>query len=400
MEPTTFYADVAMQFGEAEMPGGAPTEATGGANKADQGGNAVKAIAWGEKLYKSFPDSVKRSQVERQIMNVAVNEQKIGTGDLSSVFVSSISPRMMDVREGRTVTLNIMESIPGPTLMTQDWSYRIVRRQQGYDRAPNVNPEAAIGATQEGVYEELYQTLAFWGFPIYETFVARAQAGQQANLDPFAIEVDNGLRSIRRAQNYDYLNAIRQPIFTGTNITKVGGLLSRVTTSVACGGVDVTDANLNTGYNAILDAVSGATQVFFLTNKKEIGAVRSMEITRYGGQNATSFAMWQQSMGEKAKTFGLNPMRFWEPNLGESVPFFYEIDLPNSGSHTGLMMSVDPRYAPRPVYFNIGGEVGPWLFALPQGTYLRKGVMLLHGGTMDDPGSDISARLYTNLPVG
>lgn len=396
MDETQYYSDVAMQFGDAETPVGSNgnLELSGGASA--KGGNSSAAMGaqpWSKRMYDTFRDGVKRSRMESAIKTVAIS--KIGTGDIGALFTTSIAERMPWIRNEETPLLNMMEMTPGEDLIIDDWMRRSVERRQGQIRASNINPEATLPNYVDSIYSERYNTLAFWGDPVTSTFVGSAQAKKQRGVDTLKNDVDSELLRIRKAKNFDYWNSIEQKLFTGTNITKIGGLLSRINTNTgSAGSGDISDTLLNTANNAIATALGykGINALFI--NSRGINAIRGIEIARYGGSNQISYLEWNKVMSEQFSAYSLNPDRIFEPGVGPVVPCFHENDLPSSPA-MAVMMRIEKDYMPRPVGFQLGEEFGPWLFVRPVFS-LRESVMVLDGGTVDDPAEE-SRFLFTNL---
>lgn len=394
---TEFYADVAKSFADSTPVGTAGDGAgmtAGGITKGT--GSMSRAKSFGESMYESHPDSMRRNNIQKTLNSFLLDKMKLGTTDIGALLVTSISPRMAFIRNEETPLLNLFESAPGPELLVDDWQYRVVERRQGTVRASQVNPEASplTTTTLQSVRTEKFNTLGFWGDPISVSFVATAQAEQQQGVNLLRQEMDSQVLRIRKRMNYDYWNSVRQQSFAPQNTPAIGGLISRITTNTdSIGGIDLT-ALLLEGYNALVGAQVGFNvQKMLFGDPRQMGAVRTIEIARYGGSNQTSYLEWNRVMKEQFSQYRVPVDRVYEFNIGPAMPVAHDTDLP---SGVAVILTINPDYIPRPVNFQIGGQVGPWMFVRP--VYdLKETVFVLNGGTLDDPAEETRVLIQNTL---
>lgn len=386
-----YYSDISKQFA-AQPPVGAAgagadlTEGHGDGTQAQAAG--PRAATFGEQLRDTYRDGAQRQAILNGVKSFMLEKALMGTGDVTSLLTTSISPRFNFLRKEETPLLNLLESIPGPMLTIDDWVRRIVDRTLGTQYASDINPEQVplSPALLQTVRTQKLQTLQFWGDPVAVSFVAQSQVGQQQpGIDLLQEEVDAELLRIRKAMNKGYWQNIEQTNYTPPNVTKLGGLISRtVTNTDNLGGADITADDMEL-YNDTIDQVVGSVQKFLFANRTQMGSIRTIEIARYGGNQPVAYMEWVRAMKDQIMNFSIPVDRVYEPNIGPAIPCAHDDDLPTG---TAFLMAVDPRYVPRPVNFMLRGQVGPWLFVKPplSTSYeLRESVLVMHGGTIDDP---------------
>lgn len=390
MSNELFYEDIAKQFAGPSPVGAAAAGAdvTAGHSAAMQGqGNWQRAKSYGESMLDSYPDGTKRHVLNSIIKSYLLYKSKLGTGDVSGLLNTSISPRFTFIRKTETIGLNIVESIPGPMLVVNDWTRRIVDRHIGTVRAGKINPEAVPlnPALLQTVRSQKLNTLAFYGDAVAASFVAQSMVGQQQpGTNLLQEETDAEMQRMRNALNYDIWNSIEQSNFTPPNVTEFGGLISRIVTNTDdLGGADIDADDLEEMSNTIEGVVSGAKKLV-VSNRRQVGNVRTIEVARYGGQTPLSYIAW----ADRLRTEFLVPVdKMFEPSTGPAIGCVHDDDIGNNV----LMMSIEPEHAPRLAYFLIDGQPGPHLFVKPplSTSYeLRESALVLMGVTLDDPAED------------
>ena len=400
-----FYDGLAKSFGETPetlqelaKSGAAPEqqEFVGGAGGAVSGNRpGLKAKGWGEVLFDAYGSTRKGYEMKKLIGSIAL--QKISTDQITSLLVTSLADRMPWIRQSEAQLLNMMDMAADGAVpdIVDDYMFRITERRQGTIRASRINPETNLPAYQDGLYSEKYNVLGFWGDPVTATFVGSAQAKKQRGIDVLKQQIESELLKIKKAENFDCWNGVMNTMYTGGQVTQIGGLLSRIFTNTdSAGGGSPTEYLMNEANTDLNQAINaGGNRVAFF-NDNGVAAIWGIELNRYGGSNQVSYAQWATANSERFNKFGLVPDKIYQPPVGKAIAVFHDYDLPTAPA-AGVMMAIDPDYVPSFAKFQIGEESGPFMFVRPTFN-LQESVMILDGGTLNDPAQE-SRFLFTNL---
>jgi hypothetical protein len=371
-----FYTDLIKQVAGESSPATVNAQGLPEANKQQQAPERLKSFA---ELMAPM-DGVKRAEINSRMAPFL--RAKVGTTDIGSLLVTSLSPRFPFVAQTETPILSVAES--GPRYYTQDWNYRSSLRAQGATRASRINPEGTISTTDhQTVRTEARNTLGFYGDMVSATFVGSAQAQQQRNVNILAQEIDGELLAIRKALNYDIWNGVEQMSIAPTNIPAFGGLKEETATNVVDAGnaYDVNDSVINAltkQMGALLN--SNKRRVAFV-NPDQVSAARSGEIGRFAnGENSYSYNMVQQMMraaiGDSVDNIVID--RVYDQAYGGPLPFVHDYDL----TAEMMVLTFDPMFLPRLVSFLLGDMEGPWQFLRPF-VDLKEAVFVMDGKTVD-----------------
>jgi hypothetical protein len=394
----TYYQDLAVKLAEFDASGGANASTATIQRGAWNGEGGQHKSAFNKPIQVFGKALSEMGSTERQICMAAVSNimrQKTGSGDVTSLLVTSISERDVYIRNEETQLLNLMNSYNGPKLEVKDWAYRIPeRRNQG--PASRLNPESSPLTTtaKSTLRSEKYNTLAFWGDPVTTSIVSEAMVRNQTGIDIQQQDIDDEMLNIRKAKNYDYWNGIEQKSFAPQNIPVVGGLLSRIfTNNYNAGAANLTDTGLQTAASAIGSAIGQSTGLKVLfTDNTQVGAVRAFEIARYSGNNPMAFWEYNKTIAQKFAAYNINFDRIYDSLYGP-IPVLHDKDLP---AGYAVMMTLDPAYMVREAGFKIGGQFGPWSFIRVQYD-LKNTEFILDGSTLDDPAEEAKAVIYNSI---
>ena len=379
-----FYNDLELTFGGGDAASANPGQTTTAPSGKKIG--PAKAPPFLKAVLGDYRNAHKANEMITGIKNFVGATMKIGTSDVGSLLESTIGPREAFVRNEETPLLNLYEADDAEELYTDDWVYRIPERRQGNARATRVNPEATLSTTDHATVRTFkLNSLAFWGDPVSQTFVAGAQVGaQRPGENLLRKEIDAEILAIRKAKNYDYWNSSVSYDFTPPNVTTVGGLVSRIQTNTnSISSANLSDVFLNQGVDAIATPIGYRAQKVLFCDPANVQVIRAIEINRYGGNNPVAFMEYNATLAKTFAAYNIEHDRIWESGTGKVVPIVHDQDL----SATAVMMTIVPEYRPRQARFRIGGEPGPWMFVRP--VYdLKETVFILDGGSVDDPAEE------------
>jgi hypothetical protein len=389
-----FYNGLVKSFSEESLRASA-TSAPGLSAKTESGENEEGNVvcSYSRLMHASY-DGQQRYNLDRLVKAYIGQTQKLGTTDIGAMLIDTLSPRMAFVRRMNTPLLNAIEMMSaGKDLVVKDMHYRITERRLGDLRASNVNPESTVTTThKQTIYQQKDQVLAFWGDPVSVSWVSTSQADQQTAMKLMAQQVDGELQRIRNAKNNDYWNSELQASFANGNVTKVGGIISRITTNTTAVSGDIDNVTLEERARLLGTFTSPYTQKIIFAGDKQVDVIRHNEINRYDGNDSMAFLTWEREMGEQFRQYKVPYERVYQFTQGPSAPVCQDPDMDQS---VMVIMTLEADVFPLEAKFKIGGVEGPFVFALADGN-MRDVKFVLEAATLDDPGEE-TRDLLTDL---
>src|SRR5690606_7206992 len=121
-------------------------------------------------------------------------------------------------------------------------------------------------------------------------------------------------------------------------------LLERsISNTIDAGAGDITETHLETANDALGALIGFQAQKVLLGTPRTVGAIRTIEIDRYGGNDPRSHADHQAVLAAQLAKYGLSTNRVYEPDNGPPIPVFQVDALEN----TAVLLVIEPAYAPR-----------------------------------------------------
>ena len=314
-------------------------------------------MSLGEHMYRDYRDSYERKGVMDRIEFWASKE--LDTADITSLLAATIAPRISVQRQTETKFRNICDAQPGPKPIISDWLYRIREERIGNQYAPPFNPDGNIPADDQAIRAQMYNSLMFVGETLRQSIIASNMASVQADVNLMAREMDHCLVRIMKSENRFLLRGVQQSSYAPSAIPQCDGFMTTSNLNVIdIGGVDLSHDWIALGQQLICETKFGYdVQLCMLTNVRQVGTVRALEIDRYTGNNPMTFEMYNKELAAKFSEYRIPVDRIYEPNTGPPIPVIRETDLP---PNTAILFIL---HFPMEAEFTLGGQVGPHTLA-------------------------------------
>jgi hypothetical protein len=334
-------------------------------------------------LRDQFGSFNRAQEIIKQVIlpQLARSEKAIGTTDIASLRLVSLSDRTVVRRNEDTKWLNFLE-MRGDMPSILDYQYRIKERDIVTDTAPVVNIDSLSLFPQiQSVYNQRYNTLTTVGNTLRVSFMASSIAEQQADVNVLEEQIDDEIVRIRRTFNRLLMNNTEIVSELPGNVPQMGGFLTRSTlNTINCGGSNLTNTYLQSAINTIESLVGLTKQLVLWVTPGQLPVVRDLMINRFPGQNSESFYnSLDRLTREQMTNYHLPVQVVYEGYPGGSIPVVHDQQMV---ANTCLMFIGE---YPRMARFKMDGQIGPFVLARPEQT-LYEVVAVFDIATMDDPG--------------
>lgn len=323
---------------------------------------AMMGRTLGEMFFYSIPDAIEREATVDLLRDSLTKQNALLASELLSLLTANLSVPFAEARNTDTRWFNFLESRPRRMIIT-DTRIRIPATYQGLGRrAAAFHPEGPLPAEAEKTRSERTQTLMFFGEQSKISIVGASMVQSQTGIDLVANEMEGHMLSIRQAANYYTLRGIEQANWADPvtpTIPQCHGVHTASTTNPqdqAAGAV--TDASLEAALYDMHPMFGEGFQAILFTNKTQIKAIKTIEITKYPGNSYIDYLAYEQ-LRNQFTAYQVKIERLYEPTVGNYLPAVSEKDLPTGES---LLCIVDFPYLGE---FSLNGSTGAMALALP-----------------------------------
>lgn len=330
--------------------------------------NCAKALA-----------EIQDKRVRDAMFNLITKE--VRSGDLAQLRLVSLAPRVGELANNTTVTLNMLEA--NPIVPATDFQVRFRERQLGSDTAAMFNINGDLPAEATSVRPFRQNTMGFVGNTLKIRFIAQELGSQSPvqSVDVRAEEIDMELIRIRRKMNQQLLTGVEVTSEAAGDVPQPGGLVPRSTfynTNLAP-AQDMTDAVIQNALNSIANITSPngygyKPMVGLLGGPTQLSKIRNLMIARFPGENSLAYLQSTNAYGNALAKVNVPSelMMTYLPNPGMPVLFVYE---PQLTAGTCLIFNPEEDQLAKLTMF---GQMGPWVLERPTSDLLY--LMLVFDG--------------------
>lgn len=347
--------------------------------------NTVRVLTLGEALEEACPDAVERLKVYEGIIQPTITKL-LRTPDVALLRMGSLSDRTAELRNERTPWLNWLETQPGGVVRVTDLQHRFDERSLGMDEAELFDLEDELPGESKSYMVTNSNTVTAIGSVASATLLAQELTQQQARVSLLAREIDDIIVRIRRKMNQILLANTEVKFENSGTVKQLGGFITRSTlNNTDCGGSDLTRNLLQGAVDDIANdgspqGLSYNVRLMGLTNARQIGVLRDIIISEYGGIDPMSRIQYEALLMQRVQAARMRIDGVFEPTIGSGgvVPFFLDSQLP-----AGTTIIFDPDQ-PRVGKLFLMGQEGPYALQRPTDK-LQTRTVVFDTVTLEDP---------------
>lgn len=355
----------------------------------DGGAQQPKDMPLMEALTKEFKGYSGANQIvsERLVPTL----KRLGSTDLNSIRVMSVSDQTPTIRNEETMLLNYFES-KGKAPAIKDYQYKINERDPLTDVADVVNVESTtLFPSKQSLYASRFNTLTCLGNSLSMTIFADQIAKNNGDLNEMEEQIRDQMWRMRRTWNRMLMNNTEQVVEVPTAKPQMGGLFTRSTlNAINAGGANFTNTLLQAGINSIAASLGYRREWMLWMTPAQSPVIRDLMINRFQGENSVAAMQTAQRLrSERLAKFNVPVEQVYEAAPGGVITCIYDGQMP---SGTALLFDGS---LPRMARFLMGGQEGPFVLYRPE-VSLAEVVAVFDLATLDDP-LKVSRVRYTNL---